>query len=257
MSDQNKISRVVNLLENAKSIFFITGSGISADSGLPTYRGVSGLYNSKITEEGLSIETALSGETLRSNPELSWKYIYQIEEKCRGATFNRGHRVIMEMEQHFERVWVLTQNVDGFHRASGSKNVINIHGDIHHLICPDCSWQEKVENYSTLSIPPTCPVCHAIVRPDVVLFGEMLSEKNIQILQKELEKEFDIYFSIGTTSVFPYIMQPILIAKHMGRPTVEINPGQSQISQLIDIKINLGAAEALDRIWRQYLSSIE
>ena len=257
MTSQNEIIRVVNLLKNAKSIFFITGAGISADSGLPTYRGVSGLYDNKITEEGMSIETALSGETLRSNPEISWKYIYQIEKKCRGATFNRGHQVIMEMEQHFERVWILTQNVDGFHRASGSQNVINIHGDIHHLKCTDCSWHEKVENYSTLSIPPSCPVCKAIIRPDVVLFGEMLSEQNIRILQKELEMEFDIYFSIGTTSVFPYIMTPVLLAKQLGRPTVEINPGQSEISHLVDIKISLGAAEALDRIWRKYLTSIE
>jgi NAD-dependent deacetylase len=201
----------------------------------------------------MSIEMALSGQTLKSNPAVTWKYIVQIEGKCRGATFNRGHQVIAQMENHFDRVWTLTQNVDGFHQAAGSQNVINIHGDIRHLVCTGCSWQKRVNDYSSISIPPTCPDCNYPVRPDVVFFGEMLPQEKVDTLTTELETGFDMYFSIGTTSVFPYIMQPMLMASYAGQPTVEINPGRSEISSFVDIKINLGAAEALDKIWNLFL----
>jgi len=183
---------------------------------------------------------------------ITWKYIYQIEENCRGACFKRGHEVIAEMEKDFERVCVLTQNVDGFHQAAGSENVIDIHGDIHQLICPECRWAERVDNFSTLTIPPDCPKCRAIIRPDVVFFGERLPETKLKRLLTELDKGFDLFFSVGTTSVFPYIMQPMLFASYQGRPTIEINPGQTEISHFVDIKINQGAAETLDKIWDLY-----
>lgn len=234
------------------SIMFITGAGMSADSGLPTYRGIGGLYDNTPTEEGMSIEMALSGEILRTKPEITWKYISQIEERCRGACYNRGHKIIAEMENHFERVCVLTQNVDGFHQAAGSQNVIDIHGDIHQLLCPECSWTQYMDDFCALSIPPECPKCRSIIRPDVVFFGEILPEAKLKRLLKELETGFDLYFSVGTTSIFPYIMQPMLFASHLGRPTVEINPGQTEISPFVDYKISRGAAETLDILWESF-----
>lgn len=252
MPQNDDIDRIIASLHRSSSILFITGAGISADSGLPTYRGIGGLYNDQNVEEGISIEMALSGEIWHSRPEITWKYIYQMEEKSRGATFNRGHRVIADMENHFERVWVLTQNVDGFHRAAGSQKIIDIHGDIHQLICPGCNWREQAEDFSSLSIPPRCPRCQGMVRPDVVLFGEQLPPDRVEILLRELDRGFDTYFSIGTTSVFPYIKQPMITARLRGKTTIEINPGLSEISHLVDIKINSGAANALDAIWTRY-----
>ncbi len=251
-NESRKIAQVVKALRQCKSILFITGAGISADSGLPTYRGIGGLYNDKITDEGIPIEMALAGETLKKHPEITWKYLSQIESNYRNAKFNRGHKIIAEMEKLFERVWVLTQNIDGFHRAAGSRNVIEIHGNMHKLICTECSWRTLLEDYSKIEIPPVCPKCAAMARPDVVFFGEMLPENELAVLERELIKGFDIYFSIGTTSVFPYISQPILLANHLGRQTVEINPGQSEISDIVGIKISLGAACALEAIWTEY-----
>src|SRR5918911_4177898 len=124
------IDQVVELLRRSRSLLFITGAGMSADSGLPTYRGVGGLYDAGETEEGFPIEAVLSGEMFRHRPGWTWKYLRQIERACRGATCNRGHVVIAEMERHFPRVWTLTQNVDGFHRAAGATNVIAIHGNL-------------------------------------------------------------------------------------------------------------------------------
>lgn len=247
-----KIHSVVSLLKGCKSILFITGAGVSADSGLPTYRGIDGLYNDKATEDGIPIEMALAGQMLKDRPEVTWKYLAQIERNCRNARFNRAHKVIAEMERHFERVWVLTQNIDGFHYAAGSGKVIEIHGNMHKLICMKCPWRAKVKDYSRLTVPPACPKCGFTVRPEVVFFGETLPAIECQILSDELAKGFDIYFSVGTTSVFPYIQQPILDAHYAKRPTIEINPAETEISHIVDIKINAGAAEALDRIWKEY-----
>ncbi|MBL7151879.1 MAG: NAD-dependent protein deacylase, partial [Candidatus Omnitrophica bacterium] len=231
------IAKIVRLLKDCKSILFITGAGISADSGLPTYRGIGGLYNDKLTEDGIPVETALAGETLKTQPAVTWKYLSQIEKNCRSARFNRGHEVIAEIEKHFERVWVLTQNIDGFHHAAGSRNVIDIHGDMHKLACMRCGWRGRVEDYSRIKIPPACPDCAGIARPEVVFFGEMLPQDKLAVLRRELMRGFDVYFSIGTSSVFPYIQQPIVVANHLGRPTVEINPEDTEISSLADIKL--------------------
>jgi NAD-dependent deacetylase len=251
-TEAKKINRVVRLLEESKSLLFITGAGISAESGVPTYRGIGGLYDNRNTEEGMSIETILSGETLRARPGLTWKYISLIEKKCRNARLNRGHEIIVEMEACFKRVWTLTQNVDGFHRAAGSRNLITIHGNIHELICTKCDWNKSVKNFAGLSMPPVCPKCQARVRPDVVFFGEMLPAQELATLSSQLKIGFDLTFSIGTSSVFPYITQPVIMARDRGRPTIEINPDRTEISELVDIKINMGAAEALDAIWQRY-----
>jgi len=254
MSNIEKIKNVAGLLKQSKSVLFITGAGISADSGLPTYRGLGGLYYHVETEDGIPIEMALAGDMLRKKPEVTWKYLSQIENKCRGAKHNHAHEIIAEMELCFDRVWVLTQNIDGFHHAAGSKNVINIHGDMHDIRCEGCGWKTRVENYDGLSIPPRCPKCDSIARPDVVFFGEMLQSDKVELMEREVGQPFDIYFSIGTTSVFPYIKHPMAFASHLQRPTIEINPAKTEISGWVDVKIPLGAAAALDAIWKEYAS---
>jgi NAD-dependent deacetylase len=249
---RDAIDQAAAWLRGCRSVLVITGAGISADSGLPTYRGIGGLYNSGRTDEGLPIEQLLSGGMLRRRPELTWKYLLQIEQACRGAHFNRAHTVVAEMERQLERVWVLTQNVDGFHRQAGSQKVIDIHGDLHDLKCTVCEYRQTVESYAQLPLPPRCPECRALVRPDVVLFGELLPADKLEALFDELGTGFDLVFSVGTTSVFPYIAEPVRIAVRDGRPTVEINPGPSEVSGLVDLKLPLGAALALDAIWSRY-----
>jgi len=248
-ADLATIDRVVGHLKgpNCRRVLFITGAGLSADSGLPTYRGTGGLYDSKQTPEGIAIEDALSGSMLRQDPALCWKYIAQIEAGCRDAEPNAGHHAIASMEGHFE-VCVLTQNVDGLHRKAGSSNIIDIHGDVHTLHCVKCLYQSVVVDYSDLKIPPSCPRCEALVRPDVVLFGEMLPTDKLRSLEHELNQGFDLVFSVGTTSVFQYIAAPVWHARQHGVPTVEINPGQSEVSSVVDERLALGAALSLSTI---------
>ncbi len=251
-SHDESIDRVVDLLSAARSLLFITGAGISADSGLPTYRGIGGMYEVENTEDGLPIEELLSGRMMRKRPELTWKYLAQIADACRGATFNRGHEVIAEIERHFDRVWTLTQNVDGFHRLAGSHNVIDIHGDLRVLLCTSCGASDAVVDLDAVQIPPRCLECRSMMRPNVVLFGEMLPPDKIDRLRREFEIGFDVVFSVGTSSLFPYIVFPVEQAARMGIPTVEINPGDTDLSEIVTVKLSMGAASALDAIWTRY-----
>jgi NAD-dependent deacetylase len=244
------VKQAAALFKQARSVLCITGAGISADSGLPTYRGIGGLYNDQRTDEGMPIEEALSGEVLRLRPDVTWKYLAQIEARCRGARFNRAHQVIAAMQERFERVVVLTQNIDGFHQAAGSRDVIDIHGNMYDLVCTQCGWRTTLNDYGGLkSIPPHCPKGHS-ARPDVVFFGEMLSPEKCQRLAVELRRGFDLTLSIGTTSVFPYIQQPVFEARRNSKPSIEINPSDTEVTPLVTLKLRMGAADALDAIWR-------
>lgn len=247
--DNDKIVRAAERLVTSRRVFIITGAGVSADSGLPTYRGIGGLYENQHTDEGVPIEYALSGEMMENRPELTWKYLAQMEKACSSATFNRAHEVIAAMQDRFD-VWVLTQNIDGFHKAAGSRNVIDIHGDLHNLECVSCDWRTTVADYSGLgSFPPRCPSCGDVIRPDVVLFGEQLSYDKCRTIEEEWNVGFDIVFSIGTTSVFPYIAQPVYYARRTGIPTIEINPGTTSVSRVVDYHITTKAAETMYALW--------
>lgn len=245
------LSRAAALLRAARRVLFITGAGISADSGLPTYRGVSGLYNGELTEDGLSIEDALSGQCFAERPDITWKYLAQIEHNCRDARPNAAHRVIVEAERRGIETIVLTQNVDGLHRQAGSRRLIEIHGTLTPLLCPDCGAAFPGEELDALGQPPRCRACGSVVRPPIVLFGEALPIDAVEALQDELEQGFDLLFVIGTTAVFPYIVEPVVHALRAGIPVVEINPTPTQLSPHVDIQLPLGAAEALTAIAQQ------
>ncbi|MBX3422593.1 MAG: NAD-dependent protein deacylase [Pirellulaceae bacterium] len=253
ISDQETVSAIVQALRLAKSVLFITGAGVSAESGIPTYRGIGGLYNVGPTAEGYAIEEILSSMMLRDNPALCWKYLAQIGLAVQAAKHNRAHEIMAEMEDHFERLWVLTQNIDGFHRSAGSKNLVEVHGNMHFLSCTRCDYKTRLDRIDHVSLPPRCPRCKAIVRPDVVLFGELIADTGIDRLQAEQQQYgFDVVFSVGTTSVFPYIQAPIFLASAAGKTTVEINPSETEVSDIVRFRLKTGAVEALSAIWSEF-----
>ncbi|MCY0985719.1 NAD-dependent protein deacylase [Nannocystis sp. ILAH1] len=249
------VDAVAALLQTAKRILFITGAGMSADSGLPTYRGIGGLYERKDTDEGFPIEVALSGRMLQSRPEVCWKYIAQIGAACIGARHNLGHEILAAIEREIPGTWVLTQNVDGFHRDAGSRQVIEIHGNARSIVCTRCSRRDSVSDYHALSLPPMCPACGHVLRPEVVLFGELLPPDATEAYERETRLGFDLVVSIGTTSVFPYIAAPVIEAHEQGIPTVEINPGDSEVSRFVDHRLRSRAAVALQALWQRFAAA--
>lgn len=248
--DSKVLDLVAEHLRGAQRVLFITGAGISAESGLPTYRGVGGLYNDCDTEDGMPVETALGGEMLRTRPDICWKYLLQVAMACAGAGPNRSHHRIAELEQRLPHVCVLTQNIDGYHRDAGSRNLIEIHGNNRSLTCmAGCGYAGSALPYSPeryAHLPPRCPSCGGVLRPEVVLFGEMLPERAVAHLHQELAEAFDLTFLIGTTAVFPYIAQPVLLAARQGLPTVEINPGSTELSDLVRYRFPCRAGATLD-----------
>ena len=243
------IDEVAGLMRRASSALFITGAGISAESGLPTYRGVGGLYEKDLTGEGIPIEVALSGPMFERRPEITWRYMSLLEEACRHARPSEAHRMLAAIERRIARTWILTQNVDGLHLAAGSRSVIEIHGNIHRARCPVCghvalAWPDA--DAPRWSHP--CPSCSLPMRPDVVLFGEALPTEAVATYSREVERGFDLVFSIGTTAAFPYISGPVIRAAREGVPTIEINPSETEVSHFIAYRFAAPAGVVLEAL---------
>lgn len=254
MSDA--VQRAAEALRQAERILFITGAGLSADSGLPTYRGVGGLYNGH-TEDGLPIEAALSGPMLELNPGLCWKYLAEIGRACLAGKPNAGHLAIAELQNRKPGCWVLTQNVDGYHRAAGSppQRLIEIHGTLAPLFCMGCG-EESAELAERLSksLPPQCSRCSGVLRPPVVLFEEMLPALALRRLQSELQTGFDAVVAVGTSASFAYIVEPLLHVRNGGGFTAQIDPSASELSLLVDVHIAAAAADVLPHLIRHIFS---
>ena len=252
------IKSVATVINQAERILFITGAGISADSGLPTYRGVGGLYEDQATDDGISIELALSNHMFARRPDITWKYLWQLGAACHGTHFNRAHEVIALLQQRKPKSVVLTQNIDGLHRMAGSTNLIEVHGHAFDLYCIGCSAtfsaDELIDNYEIKpKLPPTCPTCGGMIRPNVVLFGEQLPDEAVLAMIDLSHKPVDLVIAIGTSSSFPYILRPVIDAGYRGVPTVEINPSDTPISDIVTYRLKLRAAEAMDQIWHYFV----
>ena len=228
----------------------ITGAGLSADSGLPTYRGLGGLYNGR-THEGLPIETALSGPILRSNPALCWKYLAELGRACLGAHPNAAHLAIAELQRIKPQCWVLTQNIDGYHLAAGSppERLIEIHGQLAPLFCQSCGWHSvDLAEHLHRPLPPLCEQCQGVLRPSVVLFEERLPDAAIQRLYEQMDQGFDAVLTIGTTASFPYIHEPVIRARAAGGFTMDINPMASALSAGMDVWLESGALDVMPKL---------
>lgn len=236
-------------IRDSDNILFITGAGMSADCGVPTYRGKGGLYEQQEDSFALPAEVILTPETLAERPDLVWQHLAKIEQASRGVTPHPGHHFLAHLEKAKKRVWILTQNVDGLHQSAGSTQVIDIHGDYRKLSCTRCRYRCQVADYAHFSrLPPLCPECSAVLRPDVILFGEGLPFRQLHALETQLKIGFDLVVSIGTSSLFPYIQAPVFVARAAGKSTIEINPSTTEISRAFSLLLPLGAAAALNAI---------
>jgi NAD-dependent deacetylase len=233
-------------------VLFLTGAGVSADAGAPHYRGIGGLFRDKPSEKGVSMEVAVSADMLMRRPTLTWTFLKQIELAGRRATPSVGHEVLRWFERALPGALIVTQNIDGLHRAAGAERVIEIHGNLRDLRCLRCDFRGSVRDFDALYVPPACPACKGLLRPDIVMFGEPLPHAPFARLQAELERGFDLVLAVGCSSLFPYMARPVLVAKSEGTPTVEITPNQTDLSTIVDLRLAAAPAHALTRIWKAF-----
>ena len=142
--------------------------------------------------------------------------------------------------------------MDGFHREAGSQNLIEIHGDLHDVYCAACGYRRHVEDYDELEFPPRCPKCRAVLRPDVVLFGELLPPEKVQTLYAESAAGSTPCSASARPASFPTSSQPVLQAQRGGRPTIEINPGTARSPTWSMSNCRVRAAPALDAVWTRF-----
>lgn len=227
-------------LTKAKKVVFFTGAGISAESGIPTFRGKEGIWNKLKPEELASFDAFMK------NPDMVWEW-YQYRRKIvNEAHPNKGHDAIVSMEKYFESVTVVTQNVDNLHIRAGSKKVYELHGNIVRNYCVDCKNPYFATDEYLTSVPE-CKFCGGLIRPDVVWFGEFLPEDQFSGAEKAAVS-CDICFVVGTSSVvYPAAYIP-LSAKQNGALIVEVNIEHTELSRQADYTFLGTAGEILPAI---------
>jgi len=219
--------RFLNALRTAESVVVSTGAGVSAESGVPTFRGQDGLWK-KFRPEELATFDAFN-----ANPELVWEWYQHRREIISGIKPNPGHYAIAEMTGLFDNFQLITQNIDGLHRLAGSDDIIELHGNIKRNRCLDCGEISYNENFK--QFPPLCG-CGGRLRPDVVWFGEMLPPGAIE-KAFAVSRKCDLFFTVGTSGVVQPAASLPPTARQHGAFVVEINIEPSELTYIVDLHL--------------------
>jgi NAD-dependent deacetylase len=233
---------VVARVVTARSVVFLTGAGMSSESGIPTFRGQDGLWRRFRPEE-----LATPGAFAR-DPVLVWEWYDWRRGIIAGARPHAGHDAVAALEELVERVTVITQNVDGLHRRAGSSRVLELHGNIMRVRCADrCSSGGAHDDLPVplKEIPPRCP-CGGLLRPDVVWFGEALSPAVLESAIGELQQA-DILFVVGTSALV-HPAAALAGCAPRGTPVIEVNPEATPVSGTSMHQFRERAGEFLPRL---------
>ena len=225
-------------IKKFKKIVFVTGAGISQESGIPTFRGKDGFWKSN---DPMKLATI---DAFYDNPKLVWEWYNERRTNIFQAQPNLGHKAIAELEKYVEVV-VLTQNIDGLHQKSGSTKVLELHGSIVKIKCSVCDYQEEILTEIS-GLPPLCN-CGNILRPAVVWFGESLPQ-NVWQNAIKFASQCDLMIIVGTSlAVSPANTLPIY-AKQNNATLIEINTESTGMSEEMDVIIRKKSAEALTKL---------
>ncbi|MFP4496652.1 MAG: SIR2 family NAD-dependent protein deacylase [Vulcanimicrobiota bacterium] len=236
------IEKIAGYLKNAEKVTILTGAGISAESGVPTFRGKEGLWK-KYRPQDLATPQAFEIQ-----PEVAWQWYGYRQELINKCQPNKAHYILWEFQNFFDRFSLITQNVDGLHEKAGSKEVIELHGNIFKARCMACNRIISYE-YPGGSLP-RCHDCGNLLRPAVVWFGESLNQK---VLEQAFKKamDCDVFLTIGTSALVQPAASLPLIAARGGAKTVEINPDSTPLSLVLDVSVRGNAAKVLDEVWKE------
>jgi NAD-dependent deacetylase len=244
MPEAIALSRAAHLLRAAQHATVFSGAGISVESGVPPFRGPDGLW-SHVDPGFLEIDY------FRSRPKESWLKIKEIFYDFFGAAEpNAAHFGVAALEEAGWVKAIITQNIDNLHQRAGSREVIEFHGNSQWLVCLDCQKREAVRRERLEKLPPLCPACGGLLKPDFIFFGEGIPEKALQRSYQEASQA-DLFLLIGSSGeVMPACQIPSL-AKGRGARIIEINTQESRFTPIADVFLKGPATEMVQALVKE------
>ena len=240
------IRRAAALIRKSSYAVVLSGAGISAESGIPIYRGANGIW----TRQG---EPTIDGwELFNTDPERWWRLAVdhgdsELSRAIASALPNAAHVGLADLEQLGLLQHVITQNIDNLHQRAGTRRITEIHGNRLKVRCMNCGGRDRLETISLDRMPPLCPECGGILKTDVVMFGEPVPEDALRESYRQAASA-DLFLVIGTSGVvYPAAEFPIMAKRH-GAPLIEINPFETNLSEVADVIIRANAGEAVPAI---------
>ncbi|MEW5796269.1 MAG: NAD-dependent deacylase [Candidatus Zixiibacteriota bacterium] len=235
------LDQVIKVVANCSSAAVLTGAGISAESGVPTFRAQEGLWKKFRPEELATMDAFLA------NPGIVWEWYNWRRRLIADARPNPGHYALRDLEACFDDFTVITQNVDNLHRLAGSTRILELHGNIYRNKCADCSRQFGAETDIDPAAIPTCPQCGGKIRPDVVWFGEMLPQQVIEEAFRKAE-QVEVFFAVGTSAIVHPAASLPLVGKRHGAALIEVNPERTPLSEYADFSFQAKSGELLPEL---------
>jgi NAD-dependent deacetylase len=236
------IKKAAQDLANAKMVTALTGAGISTESGIPPFRGKGGLWEKYDPLEVAHIDAFLQ------DPAKVWKLLFKdMKDVLDKAAPNDSHKGLAKLEELGILKTIITQNVDGLHQMAGNSDVIEFHGNMAWQRCMECNAHYKTSRVEITQIPPRCD-CGGILRPNAVLFGEMIPQEALW-RSRQVATDCDVMLVIGTSAVVqPAALMPV-VAKESGAKVIEINPEPTPLTvDISDYLIRGTAGDVMNRI---------
>jgi len=235
------IEKAIEIIRGAGGVIALTGAGVSAESGLPTFRGKEGLWKNYRAED------IATPESFAANPKLVWEWYNWRRGLFKSCSPNPAHEALAKLENAQFEFTLVTQNIDGLHSLAGSRSVLEVHGSIWRIRCDSCGHVEHNETVP-LPEPPFCD-CGSPLRPDVVWFGESLDSQILSAVMEALART-DVMIVAGTSSVVYPAASFAAYAKQAGASIIEVNLEPTPLTSLADISIQGKAGEILPQIAR-------
>ena len=236
------LARAAHVLRQAKEVALLTGAGVSAESGLATFRNSGGLW------DGFRVEDVATPMAFQRDPLLVWRFYHARRAAAAQAQPNPGHRALAALEERFgsEHFTLATQNVDGLHRAAGSRHVLELHGSLARVRCTGC---DRIEDRGTVALEelPHCAHCGRLLRPDIVWFYEPLPQDVWQEAEQAAAR-CDCFLVVGTSAVVYPAAGLIEVARDNGAPIIEVNLERTAASRSADVGLYGPSGQLLPKL---------
>ena len=238
--NDDSIIRAASWIREARRICILTGAGVSAESGIPTFRGLGGLWRGR---DPLSLATPAA---FAHDPLSVWEFYNWRRTLVRQSSPNPAHHALAELARRARRLTLVTQNVDRLHQSAGSVDVLELHGNLGEVICTGC---RTVFDRWEVDLPPlpACEKCQGLLRPGVVWFGEPLPSATLERAEIASE-DADVFLVIGTSALVQPAASLIGRSVHQGQRVIEVNLDETPVSSSVSLSLRGRAGEILPRI---------